>query len=139
MRFARSSSSFNPWGLCQLQRIAIISLLRLSWTEANGTCGQDFGIHHGQAEALAWTSCISCQSCHLNTQPLLPPACFITGSIFLSSPVLSFPPLYPFALLSFPFLSFLLVSPPVSFCPLLFFYFLLFCLSFLTPLSPCGC
>ncbi len=60
----------------RFQWILIISLFGLSWTGANGTSGQDFRIHHGQAEELAWSSCISCQSCH---PPPRPPAPFITG------------------------------------------------------------
>lgn len=39
------------------------SFLPLSQTEANRMRGQDFGIHQCLRETLAWSPCISCQSC----------------------------------------------------------------------------
>lgn len=39
------------------------SFLPLSQTEANRMRGQDFGIHQCLRKTLAWSPCISCQSC----------------------------------------------------------------------------
>lgn len=51
------------------------SFLPLSQTEANGMRGQDFGIHQCLRETLAWSPCISCQSCQQPGSPV-----FIRGS-----------------------------------------------------------
>lgn len=63
-----------PWPLPSLHSSAVPlssralppgsnSFLPLSHTEANRMRGQDFGIHQCLRKTLAWSPCISCQSC----------------------------------------------------------------------------
>lgn len=63
-----------PWPLPSLHSSAVPlssralppgsnSFLPLSQTEANRMRGQDFGIHQCLRKTLAWSPCISCQSC----------------------------------------------------------------------------
>lgn len=51
------------------------SFLPLSQTEANGMRGQDFGIHQCLRETLAWSPCLSCQSCQQPSSPVFIRCC----------------------------------------------------------------